>query len=257
MKKIILFLCFFITNVFVFTQSFTREDLLLAINSISKEIALEPKNPTKYSMRAEFYYQLGEYQASLEDYNKSISFGLKTFDIYNSRAIVKLALGDTNGAETDLLHVIMLNKEFDEAYYNLGFIYTNTDLEKAIFYFTECIKYNRNNIDALNARGYCYRKLSKYDLAISDFTLAIKRSKVQRPNLFYNRAKCYIEINEFKSAYNDVCYALKLNSDNKYAKEILGYYYFKIGDVANSCKVWSEVRYLSQEYSEIYVSECR
>ncbi len=94
----------------------------------------------------------------------------------NSIFILNL-LGAINNEEGNLgdaisyfKKIILLNKNFADAYYNLGVIYKKiNNVEESIHYYTECIKINPRKYEAYNNLGNIYRDKNDLEKAVEKY----------------------------------------------------------------------------------------
>ncbi|HEY2582389.1 MAG TPA: tetratricopeptide repeat protein [Mucilaginibacter sp.] len=98
--------------------------------------------------------------------------------------------------------------------------YEINNMEKAIEYFTKAIEKDVNYSGAYYERGFCYDQTEKFDLAIQDFTQAIKSNNKWEvlSNLslaFFSRANSYYSSRHFDPEREEEFLALSLEDWNK------------------------------------------
>ena len=131
-----------------------------------------------YLRRANNYYQLGEYDKAVEDYDRSIEAGSATGLTYLLRANVLAASGrhdeaiaDYNRADGDA--VILQQGNQDVVLYNRGNSKAETgDLQGAIQDYTEAISRDPTIAQFYYNRGNAYLDLHHFQEAITDFDAA-------------------------------------------------------------------------------------
>ena len=140
----------------------------------SKRMSVPHLSPSAYRRRADNYYQLGEYDKAIDDYNRSIEAGLTTGLTYLLRANVLAASGrhdeaieDYNRADGDSIIILQGNQDV--------------------------VLYNRGNSKA---------ELGDLQGAIQDYTEAI-RGDPSTPQVYYNRGNAYFDLNHFQEALDD------------------------------------------------------
>ncbi len=148
-------------------------------------------DPREYYFRGNEYYEKGDYDKAIENYNMAI----------------------------------ILNPSFMEAYFNRGLCYYNKkDYDKAIKNYTKAIELDPNNAVIYNNRGDAYYKLQKYDLAIKDYDRALDLNK-KYLKAYYNRGLAYAVMEDYDSAINDFSKVIELDPDFAEAYYVRGLAY--------------------------------
>ncbi len=100
---------------------------------------------------------------------------INIMEISYKRALNNLKQEDYLLAISDFDQAIKLNKNWGEAYYNRGSVYTQIGkYQEAINDFTEALRINENWVDAYNKRGNAFNQLGRYEEAIADYEQALK-----------------------------------------------------------------------------------
>ena len=135
-----------------------------------------------YLRRANHYYQSGEYDKAIEDYNRSIEAGPANGLTYLLRANVLAAAGHHDEAIAD---------------------YDRADGDAVILRLSnqDVVLYNRGNSKA---------ELGDLRGAIGDYTEAI-RVAPSTPQFYYNRGNAYLDLYRFEEALNDFGVASNLD----------------------------------------------
>ena len=102
-----------------------------------------------------------EYNKAITSFNKAISKNKNDFKAYNYRGLAKYKINDIKGAIDDFNKSIILNKDYDQSYYNLGnlgYLLGHKQLRKGAFtsaydLYTGAIKRNKNKAIYFSARG--------------------------------------------------------------------------------------------------------
>jgi tetratricopeptide (TPR) repeat protein len=105
-------------------------------------------------------------------------------------------------------------------------------LEEALYNFTEAIKLDGRMADFYHNRGFTYRKLENYALAIEDYTKALQLDK-SHFKAYYNRAYCYDKLCDYVQAERDYLKALSFKPDNINILHYLGCLFEKKGGKEN------------------------
>ena len=127
------------------------------------------------------YWQNGETDLALEEYDKAIEIDPDYYSAYSDKALI-----------------LFSKEEFDLAFINL---------EKAI----ELAPVNWVWV-VYDNRGQCYMQLRQYDKALIDFNQAIENNQ-REPSLYIHRASCYDNIGEYDLEIADLEKAIELDPE--------------------------------------------
>lgn len=163
-----------------------------AITLYSKAIELDQDNPGLYSSRGEAYWQMKEYEKSMQDYNKALELDNLDVDKFFegpfdeiSKMILLAVIGNcTRGIvapEKDLESFLeasckkIINRfpEIPSGYLHLGIYYlAKNNYSDAIDNFTKYITLATENNFGFFLRGICFSKIGEMEAANSDFSNA-------------------------------------------------------------------------------------
>ncbi|RZB34147.1 MAG: hypothetical protein SRB2_03540 [Desulfobacteraceae bacterium Eth-SRB2] len=162
-----------------------------SITFYSKAIELDLDNPGLYSSRGEAYWQMKEYEKSIQDYNKALEFN--NLDVNKffegpfdeiSKMILPAVKNYTRGivvAEKDLESFLeasckkIINRfpQIPSGYLHLGIYYLAKDnYTDAIDNLTKYIDLDTDNNFGFFLRGICHSKIGQKEAAIDDFLKA-------------------------------------------------------------------------------------
>ncbi|MEB3180675.1 MAG: tetratricopeptide repeat protein, partial [Nostocaceae cyanobacterium] len=79
---------------------------------------MNDNNPDAYKNRANFRYDLGDYEGAIQDYTQAININPQDADAYYNRGNVSADTGNYEGAIQDYTQAININANDAEAYYN-------------------------------------------------------------------------------------------------------------------------------------------
>lgn len=176
----------------------------------------EVKHPFLYSLRAESFAQIGDFQRAIEDYTCAIDLNPASEQDISNRGHCRMFIGDCQGAIDDFNTCIefggadiALNYSYRaQAEFKMGDLNTaQTTFEKAL---KECGKSPHTTALVLINRAEMFIDAGLFDEAVSDATKAIELSKGYRDASYFVRAQAWAQKNEFKNAIND----LKASSDH-------------------------------------------
>jgi len=128
--------------------------------------AIEKRLPVAYNNRGNAFYELGEYEAALKDYNHAISLNPKGGGPYLNRGILSLA-----------------QKQY----------------ESAVEDFTQALKKFPNQSRPFNARGLAYEKLGNWTKAKEDYGKAIS-SDSSNGEAYFNLGRVQLHHDELGAA---------------------------------------------------------
>jgi tetratricopeptide (TPR) repeat protein len=128
-----------------------------------------------YYNRGWAYFNKGQYDLAIKNYNKAIELNPKFPEAYNNRGNVYLNKGQIDQAIKDFNMAIEIEPTIWNAYYNRGTAYVRKgQYDLAIKDFNKTIEINPKFSEAYNNRGYAYFEKEQYALAIKDFNMAIE-----------------------------------------------------------------------------------
>ena len=81
---------------------------------------------------------------------------------------------------------------------------------------------------AIIQRGYCWRKLDRFESAIDDYSAAIRHAP-ENIRAYNNRAYCFAKLDRFLAAIDDYSVVISLDPTNSHAYHNRGVSYDKVG----------------------------
>lgn len=209
----------------------SRNELLEVIETVTENLIENPNSTFYYSVRANAYYSLGEFDKTLRDLTFAIQLDSNDWELYYNKGVVLYDLGKVEESITEFNNAIGLNKQNCDIYFARALSYYEIEkINKAISDYTKSISLNNYFDDAYNNRGLCYNSLEEYKLAIKDFSEAIKLM----PGIakyYYNRGYANFKIDSINEAINDLQKANCLDTLNIYGYYYLSLVYKKIGKI--------------------------
>jgi lipoprotein NlpI len=138
-------------------------------------VKVTKENDVAYNNRGTIYYEKGEYDMAIADYNKAIEISPRYIEAYYNRAKVYNAKKQYDLAISDYSKAIEINPKLAEAYTNRGAIYKTMERYAfAICDYDKAIELNPTLAEAYNNRGAAYYAKGDYALAISDYSRAVE-----------------------------------------------------------------------------------
>ena len=108
---------------------------------------------------------------------------------------------------------ILLNRNYDSAYYNRGTVYGQLgQYQRTIDDCNEAIRLKPDYINAYNNKGNAYAGLGQYDLAIENYSETIRLMPDYIP-VYVNRGDVYAKTAQYKKAIEDYSKAIYLKPD--------------------------------------------
>jgi len=146
-----------------------------AIENYNMAVLLNPVFSEAYFNRALSYYQLKNFEKAIADYTKAAELDPHNPFIYNNRGDAYYRLQDYNSAIKDYDKAIQINNNYLKAYYNRGLSYASLeDYDKAIEDFSKVIELKPDFAEAYHLRGLAKEYNSDLDGAAADYEQALK-----------------------------------------------------------------------------------
>ena len=149
-------------------------------------IKTSPRSYEEYSLRADAYCELGQYQKQLDDLTSAIKMNPTVADLYERRADAYYQLWQLQNAIDDFTTATSLNPASSNACWPAAAAYEALGLyDKAVESRTRILRLDAKNAFAWSCRARDYELLRKFDLAQADWQKAIElaipseRAKIQ------------------------------------------------------------------------------
>jgi len=161
-----------------------------------------------YGDRGTAYYNKGDYDLAIQDYDRAIRLHPNDTSLYVARGDAYKKKSDYDRAIQDFNEAIQLNSNYERAYYDRGSDYIDKDdYDRAIQDFDEAI--HLNDANAYNNRGVAYLKRGgaherkdDYRRAIHDYNEAIRLNS-NYTIAYGNRADTYFAQSNLTAAIAD------------------------------------------------------
>ncbi len=156
-------------------EYYERGDYDRAIENYNMAILLNPVFSEAYFNRALAYYQLKNFDKSIADYTEAAKLDPQNPMIYNNRGDAYYRKQDFRSAIKDYDRAISLNPNYLKAFYNRGLAYASLEeYEKAAEDFTKVIQLDPNFAEAYHLRGLAYEYAGMISQAIKDYEKALE-----------------------------------------------------------------------------------
>jgi tetratricopeptide (TPR) repeat protein/S1-C subfamily serine protease len=192
------------------------EDYEGALRDYNKAIELTPDNALYYSHRGDAYFQIGEKQKGIDDYDKAINLNRESaHKYYNWRGVELNKLEDYEGALRDYNKAIELTPDNALYYSNRGDAYFQIgEKQKGIDDYDKAISLDPESAHKYyNWRGVELNKLEDYEGALRDYNKAIELTPDNA--LYYShRGDAYFQIGEKQKGIDDYDKAISLDPES-------------------------------------------
>jgi tetratricopeptide (TPR) repeat protein len=188
-----------------------------------------------YITRSNYHALKNRYAPALTDLEKSIAIDPQNYRTYLSRAFIYSRTDRDRLALADLDRALKLAPQSVDVYDLQGNIYRKLkQYPQAITSFTNAINIAKNKSDfqdvlesSLSARAETYALDRRYDLAIADYTQAIKLNpKVS--NYYTYRANAYYSLKQYQLTIADLDRAIALAPEDPFTYALQGAAYLEI-----------------------------
>ncbi len=187
-----------------------NHDFSNAIIDLNSSYQIDSLNYNIYYYYGRTYMINGFNYSAIKYYDKALKINKYVSDIYDDRALAKIAIADYTGAIADEDSAIKLNSKV--SYYYLGRGWAKYKLNK----LTEAIKDFDSSIviqsdpQAYSDRGLAYFDSKEYLKAIADFSEALRIAPLSK-QCYYHRALSYKALNKIDEACLDFNKCIELN----------------------------------------------
>lgn len=145
-----------------------------AIALLSQLISRHPHNAVNYNNRGLIYFQSGETQKALFDYNTALKLNPYLASAYNNRANYYAACGELAAALADYDQAIDFNPRYVRAWINRGITWRDLgQYEEAIENFEVALLFGQLEGHIWAERGRTYHLWGDWNCAIADYRRAL------------------------------------------------------------------------------------
>lgn len=209
-----------------FSQNNTRlsKDLL---ETTAKKF---PDNIEALLKLAELYFLVQRYQEGIDFVNKALRINENLAKAYYIKGSIYRESGDTSRAISSLETAVEQDNKYVDAFYDLGIIFAARRNPIALEYYTNALRIDPNNKNALYARAKLFQDLGKTEEAIAAYSKILETDKTC-DNCYYNLGALYLEVKKDpKKALEQFTRAIEVNPNYVEAYFARGYTYSKLKD---------------------------
>jgi tetratricopeptide (TPR) repeat protein len=184
----------------------------LEIGEATREIELNPKNPSAYLRRATALRKLGDTPGEISDYDKAIEKHPDYTPAYLLRADAHSRLRKYGLALSDYTIAIELDPHKFNYYLLRGLVHHHMRSEQAaIDDYTKAIELSPNHASAYFFRGISYAEVEEYRLALCDFNKAIEL-KPDDGLAYATRGQTHLWLGMYQEAVDDSIKAVAIDA---------------------------------------------
>jgi Tfp pilus assembly protein PilF len=159
--------------------------------------------PIAYNNRGLAFYGKGQFDRSIEDFNKAIILDPSSFKAYLNRGAAFVNKGQFAQAAADFDKAIELHPSYSEAYNAKGSLFGLAGyLDKAIEQFGKAIETKPDYSAAYGNRGTIYSLIGQNDKALEDLDRAIQLDRYYAEN-YLNRGNVHMKTGNRELAVSD------------------------------------------------------
>jgi lipoprotein NlpI len=205
-----------------------------------------------YYSRGLAYYDKGDDDRAIAEFNEAIRLDPKFAYAYSSRGLAYDHKGDLGHADPDYNEAIRLDPKYAQAYFNRGNAYYQTgDDDRAIADYSEAIRLDPKYAYAYNNRGTAYDRKGDDDRAIADYNEAI-RLDPKFAQAYSSRGLTYYQKGDLDHAIADYGEAIRLDPKYAYAYNNRGNAYYHKHDENRAISDYNEAIRLDPKYAQAY-----
>lgn len=225
-----------------------------AIDILDKALELGAQPLKIYLARSKAYYEIGEFDRSIEDANKVINLELTYIEAYSCRLKALIAKGLFDDAISEIKTILELNPRYISAYVDRANIYkAQGDSEKMISDLNTAINlesegYSESIAEAYIIRGNYYFEKKEFDKAASDFYHIVRRcdDSCQYARCLLKNGIALTYVGEFNKAVRSFNKAMDVSIDLDKTEIKAEAYYWR-----GFC------RFMQQKYKESWKDICK
>jgi tetratricopeptide (TPR) repeat protein len=204
------------------------EQFQAALADFDKATELSPKFTNVYNNRGLLCIAQQRFDDAIIQFNRAIEINPQYIDAYNNRGYAELEAGQIERALDDFNVAIQLNPKYVNAYNNRGLLRAQAgDFENAVIDFTQAMMLDPLNPKYYEHRAEVYLRQGAADKAVADerkiawliqfHEFGARLASSHQPSReLTQRARHYLNVNDFESALKDLDRAISL--DAQYAE---------------------------------------
>ncbi|MBK7523147.1 MAG: tetratricopeptide repeat protein [Saprospiraceae bacterium] len=223
------------------------------IESLSKEIAENPKNPDLYMQRAKFFYEKKVYNNAAADVEKALALDSLNPIYYHFLADCYLDGGDGQKSLKTMYKVLTLYPERIQSLLKTAEIhYILEDYDSSILAINEAVKVDPQNAECYFMLGVNFRALKDIPRAINSFQTAVEMdSKLTDAWIILGEL---LEKNKDPKALKYYESGVLSNPTSAEAKHALAYYLQNHKNIPKALDLYKEIILNQKDYIDAYLN---
>ncbi len=207
------------------------------------------KKPEVFFNAGRLYYEIQEYDKSLERLDRAIALKKNFVEPYQVKARVLLALERYDEALKEIDMAIDL-QESSANYYYRGVIHVKMDnISNAESDFASAVSKDKRNAEALRALADVRIQLDKTDFALQNINTAIQADPDNTEG-YVIRSRAYVKKLDYPKAIEDVSKVILLSPENPEMYYLRGVYYQEFTHHSDAINDFNKVMLLQPENAD-------
>jgi tetratricopeptide (TPR) repeat protein len=222
---------YYITEVDALFSANKTRDAKTALEYIEKKF---PESVEALLKLSELFYIVKQYQKAIDYVNKALKIDENLAKAYYLKGSIYRESGDTSKAISSLETAIEQDNKYEDAFCDIGVIYSARKNTLAFEYYNNALKINPTNENAKYGIAKLLQDIGKTDEAIMKYEAMILSNPLNE-NCLYNLGALYSEIKKDNTkALDYFTKAIAVNPNYTQAYFARGYVYAKLKDKDNA-----------------------
>lgn len=227
-----------------------------AIEFLNKALNINPGFIDSYLLLGDIYSARGDLVKAKESYKKAFSLDPSARLQIFSLGQISMEMGDYKDA-IKYFSIALGFDSLDFQYnYSLGVAYYHiNDTVNSLNYLRRAAKIDENNGMPIFYEGKICYKSGNYVRALELFSSALQtgRLTVSLDEIYRDRAMCYANISDFRSAIEDINNVISINPSDAMAYVLRGIIRYQMGNDTLALADFNKVITISPDYAQAYL----
>jgi tetratricopeptide (TPR) repeat protein len=233
-----------------YERGFDATDLDEQLRFYTQAIRLKPDFAEAVCGRGILRIKMGDREGALKDFNEAIRLKPDFAGAFTCRGSWYGENCKYESAFKDYYEAIRFKPDFAEAFYGRGIVRSKMgDIKGALKDFNEAIRLKSDYVEAYTWRGNWFRENGDYEGAFKDYNEAI-RIKPNDAGVFNNRGDAFLAKGDLEGALQDCNEAIRLKPDFAEAFDTRGSVRSAMGDPEGALKDYNEAIRLKLDLAE-------
>ncbi|WP_245288188.1 tetratricopeptide repeat protein [Bradyrhizobium sp. Ec3.3] len=192
-----------------------------AIADRTRLIELDPKNPERYTARAELWDKIDSYDQAIADFDAAVALQPNNPKLYLGRSSLWKEKGDATRALADLNQLVRLEPSAENFAKRAEFNVASDRAAAALNDYGMAIKLDPKNVSYLKSRADLLERKGEVDAARADYMSIIQLydatiASAPTSEAAYERATLWRRLKDYQKALADYSLAIRLDPNDKY-----------------------------------------